>query len=103
MARYGTVIEQRLYRVYTTMVRYGTAQHGTVRNGYRVTFTRVCGCGIEWFLKSNSVINYNHCQKSKWMPCLQPSVQSRKGGIRCTKEGERLVSRNIRNITAIAI
>ena len=91
------------YRVYTTMVRYGTAQHGTVRIGYRVTFTRVCGCGIEWFLKSNSVINYNNCQKSKWMPCLQPSVQSRKGGIRCTKEGERLVSRNIRNITAIAI
>ena len=32
-----------LYRVYTTMVRCGTAQHGTVRNGYRVTFTRVCG------------------------------------------------------------
>ena len=32
------------YRVYTTMVRHGTAQHGTVRNGYRATaFTRVCG------------------------------------------------------------
>ena len=55
-----------------------------------------------WFLKSNSVINYNHCQKSKWMPCLQPSMQSRKGGIRCTK-GERLFSRNIRNIMAMAI
>ena len=53
--------------------------------------------------KSNSVINYNYCQKSKWMPCLQPSVQSRKGGIRCTKEGERLFSRNIRNIMAMAI
>ena len=52
--------------------------------------------------KSNSVINYNYCQKSKWMPCLQPSVQSRKGGIRCTK-GERLFSRNIRNIMAMAI
>ena len=43
-----------------------------------------------WFFKSNSVINYNHCQISKWMPCLQRSVQSRKGGTRCTKEGERL-------------
>ena len=36
-------ITNSFYRVYTTMVRYGTAQHGTVRNGYRVTFTRVCG------------------------------------------------------------
>ena len=70
------------------MAPYGTAQHGTVRNSYRVT--RFWLCGIEWFFKSNSVINYNHCQKSKWMPCLQRSVQSRKGGTRCTKEGERL-------------
>ena len=37
------------------------------------------------------------------MPCLQRSVQSRKGGISCTKEGERLFSRNIRNIMAMAI
>ena len=53
--------------------------------------------------KKQFVINYNNCQKSKWMPCLQRSVQSRKGGIRCTKEGERLFSRNIRNIMAMAI
>ena len=73
-------------------VRNGSAWHGTERLSSNV-YTRLWLCGIEWFLKSNSVINYNHCQKSKWMPCLKPSVQSRKGGIRCTKEGERLFSR----------
>ena len=83
-------------------VRNGSAWHGTERLSSNV-YTCLWLCGIEWFLKSNSVINYNHCQKSKWMPCLQRSVQSRKGGIRCTKEGERLFSRNIRNIMAMAI
>ena len=83
-------------------VRNGSAWHGTERLSSNV-YTRLWLCGIEWFLKSNSVINYNNCQKSKWMPCLQRSVQSRKGGIRCTKEGERLFSRNIRNIMAMAI
>ena len=83
-------------------VRNGSAWHGTERLSSNV-YTRLWLCGREWFLKSNSVINYNHCQKSKWMPCLQPSVQSRKGGIRCTNEGERLFSRNIRNIMAMAI
>ena len=62
MARYGTVIEYSVY-------------------------TRLWLRGIEWFL---NVINYNHCQKSKWMTCLQRSVQSSKGGIRGTEEGERL-------------
>ena len=70
-------------------VRNDSAWHGTERLSSNV-YTRLWLCGIEWFLKSNSVINYNHCQKSKWMPCLQRSVQSRKGGIKCTKEGERL-------------
>ena len=83
-------------------VRNSSAWHGTERLSSNV-YTRLWLCGIEWFLKSNSVINYNHCQKSKWMPCLQPSVQSRKGGIRRTKEGERLFSRNIRNVMAMAI
>ena len=83
-------------------VRNGSAWHGTERLSSNV-YTRLWLCGIEWFLKSNSVINYNNCQKSKWMPCLQRFVQSRKGGIRCTKEGERLFSRNIRNIMAMAI
>ena len=78
-------------------VRNGSAWHGTERLSSNV-YTRLWLCGIEWFFISNSVINYNNCQKSKWMPCLQPSVQSRKGGTRCTKEGERLFSRNIRNI-----
>ena len=68
--------------------RNGSAWHGTERLSSNV-YTRLWLCGIEWFFYSNSVINYNRCQKSKWMPCLQCSVQSRKGGIRCTK-GERL-------------
>ena len=81
-------------------VRNGSAWHSTERLSSNV-YTRLWLCGTEWFFKSNSVINYNNCQKSKWMPCLQRSVQSRKGGIRCTKEGERLFSRNIRNTMAI--
>ena len=42
-------------------VRNGSAWYGTERLSSKV-YTL---CGIEWFLKSNSVINYNHCQKSK--------------------------------------
>ena len=72
------------------MVRNGSAWHGTERLSSNV-YTRLWLCGIEWFLKSNSVINYNHCQKSKWMPCLKPSVQSRKGGIRCMHKRRRAI------------
>ena len=48
------------------MARYGTARHGTVRNSSAWhgmawlssnVYTRLWLCGIEWFLKSNSVMD----------------------------------------------